>query len=183
VHSGEDSPYIAARLKANATVRGAPGWSKGKMLAPEHIAKIALAGTGRKLSDATKTKIGVTAKINGISGGYREGGGKGKKGKFQGIHCDSSWELAFLICTIEKNQKVERITSPRFYVFEGKTRKYFPDFLVDGTVIEIKGWKTPQWEAKHQQNPDVIVLGFAEIAPMIERAKQIYGDDFTVAYE
>ena len=164
-------------------VRGAPSKLKGKQLSPEHVAKLSVAGVGRKLSETSRLKISTTAKRNGISGGFREGGGRGKKGKFHGIHCDSSWELAFLISVFEANKKVERITVPRFYEFQGKMHKYFPDFRVDGQVIEIKGWKTPQWEAKYQHNADVIVLGFDDIKPMIERAKQIYGEDFTVAYE
>jgi ABC-type Fe3+-hydroxamate transport system substrate-binding protein len=80
-------------------------------------------------------------------------------------------------------KSVERVATPRHYVFGGKAGRYYPDFIVDGQVIEIKGWKTPQWEAKLEQNPDVVVLGYDEIKPMIEHAQFLYGEDFTAAYE
>lgn len=172
-----------ATVSANASRRGKPSWNTGKTLSKDHCAKISVGLTNKTLSEDSRKKISATAKKNGISGGFREGGGRGKKGKFQGIHCDSSWELAFLIDAHHRGRDVKRITTPRLYEFEGRPRKYFPDFLVDGQVVEIKGWKTTQWEAKHQQHSDVIVLGFEDIKPMIERAQQIYGEDFTVAYD
>ena len=134
-------------------------------------------------SEEVKQKIRDTCKLNGKSGGFREGGGKGKKGKFNGIHCDSSWELAFLIWIIEQGKTIQRVLSPRRYIFEGKKKLYYPDFIVDGSVYEIKGWKTSQWEEKHKANPDVIVLGYEELKPMIEFAKTKYGSEFTSVYE
>lgn len=134
-------------------------------------------------SEETKQRIRETCKLNKKSGGFREGGGKGKKGKFIGIHCDSSWELAFLIWMTNHGKIVQRVLNPRKYIFEGKKKLYYPDFVVDDKVYEIKGWKTPQWEEKHRHNPDVIVLGFEELKPMIEFAKTKYGDDFVSAYD
>lgn len=78
--------------------------------------------------------------------------------------------------------KVERNKSHRTYTFNGQVRKYYPDFIVDGRLVEIKGWQTEQWKAKFSANQDVKIIGPEEIKPMVEYAKSIYGNDITVAY-
>ena len=176
----KDHKFIEA---GNAARRGKPSWCKDKNLSEEHKLKLSLAGKGRVVSLETRTKISNSAKQNGLSGGFRVGGGRGKKGIYNNIHCDSSWELAFLIWAFDHHESITRINTPRFYEFEGKIRKYFPDFLVDGKTIEIKGWQTDQWEKKLASNPDVIVIGNIEIQPMLEYAIKKFGKDFLIAYE
>lgn len=173
----------SATLAANAARRGQKPWNAGISSSEETKAKQRAAASKLPRSEETKSRIRLTAAKNRKSGGFREGGGKGKKGKFKGIHCDSSWELAFLIWAFDQEKSIERVRTPRPYVFEGKKKLYYPDFLVNGEVYEIKGWKTPQWEAKHEQNKDVIVLGLEDIQPMIDLAVAKYGRDFTIAYD
>lgn len=41
-------------------------------------------------------------------GGYRKGSGVGKSGWYNGIYCDSSWELAYVIYHIDNNLPIIR---------------------------------------------------------------------------
>lgn len=51
---------------------------------------------GHKVSDDVRKRISATMKARKL-GGLRVGSGRGKKGWYKGIHCDSSWELAFVV--------------------------------------------------------------------------------------
>lgn len=64
-------------------------------------------------------------------GGYHKHGGRGIRGWYKGYWCDSSWELAFVIYNLEHNIKFERNTTGYEYVYDGITRKYFPDFYMN----------------------------------------------------
>ena len=61
-----------------------------------------------------------------VGGGYRKGSGRGKKGRYKGYWCDSSF-------------KFERNSESFKYNFQGKDHKYYPDFKIDDTFFEIKG--------------------------------------------
>ena len=54
------------------------------------------------------------------TGGYRHGAGHGKSGWYKGIHCDSSWELAFLIYHLENGLYIERCKERRKYIIDNK---------------------------------------------------------------
>lgn len=117
------------------------------------------------------------------TGGYRKGSGVGKSGWYKGIHCDSTWELAFLIYHLDNGLPIERCKERRKYIFDGAEHTYCPDFVTDKGVIEIKGYSSPQWEAKQKQNTDVIVLYKNDMIPYIEYAKSKYGDCLSDLYD
>ena len=100
------------------------------------------------------------------------------KGKYHGIRCDSSWVLAFLVWHLDNNKYIERCKEKRQYIFEDKTKIYFPDFVTDDGIIEIKGSNTKNAKAKKLYNPDIKVLYTREIKPYIEYAKTKYGENF-----
>lgn len=111
------------------------------------------------------------------SGGFREGSVKNyKSGWFNGIHCDSSWELAFLIWHRDHNISVSRCTETRTYEIDGVTHRYFPDFVVDGKIYEIKGIDDRVNQAKHRYNQDVIFLYKKDLKKYIQYAKEHYGN-------
>ena len=116
-------------------------------------------------------------------GGYREGSGRGKSGWYKGIRCDSSWELAFVIYHLDNNLFIERCKEKRRYIFENKEHIYYPDFITDDGIIEIKGFKTPQWIAKQEQNKDIKVLYKNDIEFYIEYVKHKYGNDYLRLYD
>lgn len=130
-----------------------------------------------------KQKISNTMKNNHKSGGYRMNSGRGKKGWYKGIFCDSSWELAFVIWNIENNKSIERCKEKREYIFKGEKHIYIPDFIVEDEVIEIKGYSSKQWEEKIKQNPDIKVLYKDDIKPYLDYVISKYGKNFISLYE
>lgn len=118
------------------------------------------------------------------SGGFREGSVKNyKSGCYKGIHCDSSWELAFVIYHIDNNIDIKRCTDARTYILNGITKKYFPDFVVNGTIYEIKGINNDISKAKQMYNNDVCFLFKNDLTKYIEYVKTKYGDNFINLYD
>ena len=144
-------------------------WNKGKNIA------------GHPHNLETKKRLSQAAKERGL-GGYVPGSGNGKKGWYKGIFCDSSWELAFVIYCLDNGIHVVRNNERRKYVFDGIESVYIPDFVVDGKLVEIKGYKTDRWEAKIKSNPDVTVYYKEEMAPILKYVSETYGD-FLSMYE
>lgn len=58
---------------------------------------------------------------------------------FEGETFDSSWELAVWIYCKENNISIKREPIKLLYEFNGKVHAYFPDFEIDGKLVEIKG--------------------------------------------
>ena len=55
------------------------------------------------------------------------------------IYFDSSWELGYYIWLKDNNVDFEFHPNKSFnYIFENKQHKYFPDFNINGLIIEIK---------------------------------------------
>ena len=117
------------------------------------------------------------------TGGYKPGSGRGKQGWYKGIHCDSSWELAYLVYHLDHNLYIERCKEKRQYVWNNKQHTYYPDFITDNGIIEIKGYSTDQWKSKEEQNPDVKVLYKNEIKPYLDYVINTYGTDFIKLYD
>ena len=114
------------------------------------------------------------------TGGYRKGSGHGKSGWYKGIHCDSSWELAFLVYHLDKNLYIERYKGVRKYIFNGVEKEYHPDFITDAGIIEIKGYYTEQVRAKQNQNEDIIIIDKTDIVPYLEYVESHYGKKFYI---
>lgn len=74
-----------------------------------------------------------------LLGGCRDGSGRSKSGYYQGIRCGSSYELAFVIYCLDHNINIDRCDE-NFLMENG--RKYFPDFVCDNIIVEIKGFVT-----------------------------------------
>ncbi len=121
--------------------------------------------------------------LSAHTGGYREGSGRGKQGWYKGIHCDSSWELAFLVYYKDHNLNIERCKEKRSYIWNNEVHSYYPDFITDGGIIEIKGYSTDQWKLKENQNPDVKVLYKDDIKPYLDYVINTYGTDFIKLYD
>ncbi len=167
-------------------------WNKGKRAVQtpwnaglnkntdERLAKISQdrkgvkCGTFTAHTSETKQRLSAAAKERNL-GGYVEGSGRGKKGRYKGIWCDSSWELAYLIYCEDHGITAERCTETFEYRFKEKVRKYNPDFIVDGKYVELKGYKTKQWEQKLKQFPHCIeVLYEAEMKPILDYVQSKY---------
>ena len=115
---------------------------------------------------------------------------------YDGIKFDSSWELIFYIYQIDHNNTISRCDKRLEYEYNGEKHFYFPDFIVNGKLYEIKGdqfWKedgTMQnpydhsmdglFEAKHQcglQN-NVVFIRKNEIIEMNKYVIEKYTSDY-----
>lgn len=92
-------------------------------------------------SDACKRKLLSEHAKRRKFGGPSEVSSFGKRGTYHGVHCDSTYELAFLIYCLDNNIKIERNVRSFPYKLEGKIRNYYPDFYLSeqDLYIETKG--------------------------------------------
>lgn len=135
-----------------------------------------------------KQKISLSMRQNPTAGGIRQGAGRGYKGWYKGVFCDSSWELAVVIYWLEHNIKFIRCHEGFKYQFDNEYHLYYPDFkFPTGEYIEIKGnEKSLQWKAKLDQFPKdkiLIVIGLKEINLYLNYVKTKYGNNFIKLYE
>ena len=86
-------------------------------------------------------------------GGYRPGGGRGKKGWYKNFFCDSTYELVFVIYCIDHNISLTRNTVGFPYFLNEKLHHYYPDFIISDEYIEIKGYETKEDLEKYKQFP------------------------------
>jgi hypothetical protein len=100
--------------------------------------------------------------------------GGGKKGRYKGIYCDSSWELAFLIYHLDKGSTIIRCEEKRSYLKNGVIKTYIPDFVVNGEIFEIKGFMSKTAKLKAEYNKDIILITEKEIKTFIEYVKVEY---------
>lgn len=104
-------------------------------------------------------RIYCSRKCNPNIGGYREGSGKSHSGYYKGIYCGSTYELVWVIYRLDNNLPFKRFSG----IIEGGGIKYIPDFLVDNTIYEMKGYENidkvqAKTELAESQGYNVIVL-------------------------
>lgn len=134
-------------------------------------------------------KIKATAALKHTIGGKRHGSGRGKKGWYKNIFCDSSWELAYVIYMLEHGYTIKRYNGYFEYYDENNIcHKYYPDFLVNNTIIvEIKGYSTAKWKLKYESLPKDINIevycGYKQNKKFLDYAIEKYGKDFIKLYD
>lgn len=103
-------------------------------------------------------------------GGYRKGSGKGKKGYYKGIWCDSTYELAYLIYCLDHNIDIKRCNEVFEYELNGEKHTYHPDFVVEGIITEIKGYDRGDVSIKEMSIGD-------------KEYKLLYGNDLMLCFD
>ncbi len=64
-----------------------------------------------------------------------------KQGWYKGFHCDSSYELVYLIYCLDHNINIKKCDKKYEYFYKGLKHLYFPDFIINNdTIVEIKGY-------------------------------------------
>lgn len=113
------------------------------------LCKVCFNSFSRLKSDTRKTCSKACAKFLPM-GGLRKNSGIGKSGWYKGFWLNSTYELAYVIYHLHKNIKIEKCNTWFSYIdpITKSFRKYYPDFIVDGKIIEIKGYKKPIDEVK-----------------------------------
>ena len=180
--------------------KGCTPWNKGLSghLSQETIEKLKIAGTksiGKSLDPIKelerKQKISNTMKKNPLCGGLRIGSGRGIKGYYNGIWCDSSWELAWVLYAIDNNIKFERNTKKFKYIFDNNNHYYIPDFYLieNDSYVEIKGRRAfDDLDIKTKTkiitfSKKLEVLYYKEMIPILEYVKFKHGSDFINLYD
>lgn len=80
-------------------------------------------------------------------GGNRPGAGRAKTGYYKGVYCGSTYELVWVMYNIHHN--IDFTRCDKTFKYDG-TRTYYPDFILDGDIIEIKGYVTDEVLLKAQ---------------------------------
>ena len=122
----------------------------------------------------SKNKISTKLKNNQNSKDGR--GGRGKKGWYKEFFCSSTYELAFIIYCLDKGIPVKKCSYVYDYEYEGKKHKYYPDFIVNNTIIEIKGFYTEKVKIKTESVKDrpIIVLYRKDLKAVFDYIKSTY---------
>lgn len=142
-------------------------------------------GTGRIWSEESRQKVSAAATKSNLTK-FERPSGKGHRGYYKNIYCQSSWELAYVIYCFDHNIEFKRNTDHFKYEFGGKIRNYFPDFylMATSTYIEIKGYNDARSKAKAAQFPNKLkVYTKLEMQPILDYVISTYGKDFIRLYE
>lgn len=130
--------------------------------------------------DCYRALASSNAKKNDLGGKPGIGNCYGKRGFYKGIQCDSSYELVFLIYCLDHNIKIERSKPYFIYEFEGRQRKYYPDFYLPetDTLIELKGYKDARVDLKLQSvieaGKTIKILYKQDLLPYFEYVGKTY---------
>lgn len=190
----EDGKYFNGKIKEyyyTEESRAKQGWSKGlSKYTDERIkergdrlhqkyknGELTPSRLGDHHSDEDKDKI-----VHGMTN-FRPGKNlKGFKHRwYKGYWCDSSWELAFIMYNLDHDIKFERNEQGFNYWYNGNFRRFYPDFIIDGEYIEIKGYSSEITDAKIQWFPKNLVLKVYykdDMDVYLKYAIETYGIDF-----
>jgi hypothetical protein len=136
-----------------------------------------------KAEEERKRKISESMKGN-TNWMFNKTRGNSKKGWYKGIFCDSTWELAFVVYYKEHNLYIERCKEKREYIWKNEKHIYYPDFITDDGIIEIKGYKVKGYKEKQIYNPDIKVLYYEDIKDILTYVRNKYGNNFwEILYE
>lgn len=101
----------------------------------------------------------VTDLVRPIRTNASKGRAIARKGFGEGAKYDSFAEYTFYMymtkiemATVERNEKREFLY---YFDQQNKQRKYYPDFIVNGTFAEVKGILREKDQLKKQQHPEV----------------------------
>lgn len=112
----------------------------------------------------------------------------GKCGYYRGIFCASSWELAFLIYNLDLNKDIKRCEHVFKYKLDNQEHLYFPDFMMEEVIYEIKGRELEDVALKTKSVIEaghrIEIIRKKQIEPMIKYIKEKYKiKDITKLYD
>lgn len=117
-----------------------------------------------------------------LAGRYDSSGRKGHRGHYDGVYFHSSWELAYYVYTKETTNKhiARNMSAVLEYEYAGRVRRYIPDFVVDGALVEIKGYLHGDRDsAKFEQTKNNVIYKFAnDLQNELGYCRTKYGAEF-----
>lgn len=109
-----------------------------------------------------------------------------KFGWYKNFWCDSSWELAFVMYCLYNNLNIKQCLDSFDYTYKGVKHKYTPDFIIDNTYYEIKGYCSDKDLAKINslaKNISLIVIDKNNIDKYLSFAIEQFGNEFYKLYD
>ena len=133
-------------------------WSKGGYKLSDETRKKISENTKKKNaneSEESKARRRATIAKKVQNGEWHTSLAKNHYYEYNGVDLHCSWEFNYAKWLDENQIKWQRCKDSFPYEFEGKIRKYIPDFYLPeyDEYIEIKGYKTAKDEAKWSQFP------------------------------
>ena len=117
------------------------------------------------------------------TGGYRKNSGRSKGGYYNGIWCQSTYELVYVVYNLEHNIDFKRNEKRFKYIKNGIEREYLPDFIEGEFIIEIKGYYTQDVDIKKNcVNMPIKVLYKKDIQYMFDYVIGKYGFNLLKLY-
>ena len=111
---------------------------------------------------------------------------------YHGEKFDSSWELYYWIYCKEQGYQITRNFRYFTFVLDGKQRRFYPDFIINGELVEIKGdhlkldvYKTQLWQAKEQicKKEHIKILSESEMKPIIKWVQDKFGKKYVKQFK
>lgn len=127
---------------------------------------------GKHHSVETKHKISLSKRGNNY-------GNRSKKGYYKNFYCDSTYELVYVIYCLDHQIGIKRCDTYYEYEYNGSKHLYFPDFEIDGCIIEIKGYHTELVDIKAAAVKDkpIKILYYNDIKYMFDYVFNKYNVD------
>lgn len=172
--------------KLSETIGLNRGWSKGLTMETDSRIKARPELHGKKFGNSlhghteeSKEKLRKKRLSKIAEGHYDSSGRKGHRGHYQGLYFHSSWELAFYVYQTEvlKNDVKRNSTTTIKYQHNKHSYTYIPDFIVNGQLVEVKGYLFGERDQdKFNQSKDLVRYVFKdEMAIHIKYCIQKYG--------
>ena len=185
--------YAEGREKAKQTCLdkyGTPLYSQSQLF-QERISE-----RTKKTQDTNLQKYGV----KNVSQVAQFSSQKGKHYIYQEMSFDSSWELALWIYAVDHKQSIERCTQKFEYIVNEQIHYYFPDFIYQGKITEVKGPQFFQgdsmicpfdpssnthYNAKFEcmKKHNVAIFGKKEMLPILEYIDKTYGKKYLLSFK
>lgn len=131
------------------------------------------------LKKILSNRIKKLFELGKLSGGYRRGSSRGRSGFYKGIWCDSTYELVYLIYCLDNKVEIKRCQDVFTYEIDGKIKKYHPDFIVNGNIVEIKNyWRKEvdfKCDAVRRTGKEITVLYTRDLEPYMSYVDKKYG--------
>ena len=106
-----------------------------------------------------------------------------KAGIYHGIYCASSWELVFVIYCLDHQLNIKRCKKHFDYKYKKQLKRYFPDFEIDNTIYEIKGFESELAKYKHKLFPFIKYITEKEKKKYFEYVINTYGKNYLDLYD
>lgn len=125
----------------NITIRRAAENFSRKVAEKGHVGAAGLKGLDNYVT-RPETRAKISKKMLNNHNNNPNKTGRGKKGYYKGFYCASTYELAFVIYCLDHDINIKRYDGFYNYTYKGKQHRYYPDFIIDNTIYEIKGFWT-----------------------------------------